>query len=297
MKFDEVCPPREDELVVVVGPTASGKTELAIRLAEKWGGEIVSADSVQIYRHFDIGSGKATKVERARVPHHIIDVRDPLDPLDASQFVDLADAAIQDIRARARTPIVCGGTYLWVKALVTGLAEGAPKDEAIRASHREAAEREGRASLHARLAEVDAASAARLHPNDLIRVSRALEVWELTGRTLSSIQDEHRFETTRHHARMLGVLRSPEELDLRIEKRVAGFLQDGFMDEVRDLVARGYRDARAMGSVGYREILAHLDGEIPEPELHSTIVRATRVFVRRQRTWLRDVNVSWISME
>lgn len=295
MKIDELAPPVGDELVVVVGPTASGKTELSLRLAEAWGGEIVGADSIQIYRYFDIGSGKATAAERARAQHHLIDVCDPDESLDAARFVALADAAITDIRARGRVPIVCGGTFLWVKALVSGLAEGAPHDDALRAAHRDIAAKEGRATLHARLAVIDPASAARLNPNDLVRVSRALEVFELTGRTLSEAHAAHGFATKRYAARFVGVHREREELDRAIAARVDGWLANGFVEEVKSLVDRGYRSARAMGSVGYREVLSHLDGELTDAELPASIVRSTRVFVRRQRTWLRDQPVHWIA--
>ncbi len=293
--FDDLAPPTPDELLVVVGPTASGKTELAVRLAERLGGEVVGADSVQVYRGFDVGSGKPTAEERRRAPHHLVDVADPLEPFDAQRFAALADQAIADIRARGRVPIVCGGTYLWVRALVRGLAPAPPADPAVRARHAAVAEAEGRAALHARLAAVDPESAARLAPNDFVRVSRALEVWELSGKPQSAWFAEHGFRATRHEARLVGVARPREEIDRRIEARTARWLAEGWVDEVRDLVARGYGEARAMGSVGYRQIQEHLAGTIPAEDLAGAIVRATRVFVRRQRTWLRDEPVAWVT--
>lgn len=290
-------PPAEDELLVVVGPTATGKTELAIRLASMFGGEVVGADSVQIYAGFDIGSGKPTAEELARAPHHLIGVADPLVPVEAQQFTAMAEGAIADIRARGRRPIVCGGTFLWVKALVWGLAPMPGADPVLRAEHARLAETEGRAALHARLAAVDPASAARLAPNDLVRVSRALEVLALSGKTMTTWQEEHGFRETRHRARLVGVHRSREELDARIARRTEAWLGGGWIDEVRGLVARGYGGARAMGSVGYREVLAFVEGRLPEPELAPAIVRSTRVFVRRQRTWLRDLPVEYVTME
>lgn len=282
---------------MVVGPTASGKTELAIRLAESHGGEVVGADSVQIYTGFDIGSGKPTPEEQARAPHHLVGVADPLEPIEARRFAEMAEAAIADIRGRGKVPIVCGGTFLWVKALVWGLAPMPGADPAIRAEHERLAETEGRAALHARLAAVDPESAARLSPNDLVRVSRALEVLALSGKTMSAWQKEHGFREARHRAQLVGVRRAPEELDARIARRTEVWLAGGWIEEVRGLVDRGYGAARAMGSVGYREVLAHVRGELPERELAAAVVRSTRVFVRRQRTWLRDLPVTYVTLE
>ena len=292
-----IAPPAEGELVVVVGPTASGKTELALRLAEAWGGEVVSADSVQIYRRFELGSGKPTAAERARAPHHLVDAVEPLAPMDAGRYAALADEAIAAIRTRGRVPVVCGGTFLWVKSLVSGLVEAAPRDEAMRDEHRAFAEREGRAALHARLAAVDPASAARLAPNDLLRVSRALEIHALTGRPMSAWHAEHGFRTERHPHRLVGVTRDREALDRRIEARVRGWLDAGWIDEVRAMLDDGLGEARAMGSVGFREVRDHLAGRLSEAELAPAIVRSTRVFVRRQRTWLRDAKVAWVDLE
>jgi tRNA dimethylallyltransferase len=294
----DVSPPEGEELLVVVGPTASGKTELAIRLAERFGGEIVSADSVQIVKHFDLGSGKPTNEERARAPHHLIDVADPLEPMDAALFARLADEAIAAIRARGHVPILAGGTYLWVKVLLQGLAEAAPRDDAVRQRHTRIAEEEGRAALHTRLAEIDPKSAARLAPNDLVRVSRALEVFELSGRPLSEWHASHAFATDRYRARLLTPARERSEIDARIEARARRWLEEGWLDEVQSLVERGYGEARAMGSVGYRQVRAFL-GTAPEARpsheaLLQEIVRGTRVFVRRQRTWLRDLKIQHI---
>jgi len=286
--------PSEDEILVVVGPTASGKTELAIELAETLGGEVIGADSVQIYRGFDVGSGKPTSAERLRAPHHLIDVADPRAPLDAQRFAELADSAIEGARSRGAVPIVCGGTFLWIKALISGLAPAPPADPAVRARHAAVVEAEGRAALHARLAVVDPESAARLAPNDFVRVSRALEMFELSGKPHSAWHAEHRFQGVRHRARLLGVARSREDLDRRIELRTAAWLEQGWIDEVARLSAAGLRDTRAMGSVGYRQVLDHLEGRLARDELAVSIVRATRVFARRQRTWLRDQSVLYV---
>jgi tRNA dimethylallyltransferase len=287
-------PPASDELLVVVGPTASGKTGLSIALSEALGGEVVGADSVQVYRRFDIGSGKPTEAERASARHHLIDIADADEPIDAARFARLADEAIADIRARGRTPIVCGGTFLWVKALLQGLAEGAPASPEIRERHRELAERDGRAALHAMLAAVDPASAARLNPNDLLRVSRALEVHELTGEPLSEIHARHQFAGARYRHRLIGLGHPREALAARIAARTDAWLSGGWLDEVRGLCDAGYGETRAMASVGYRQVREHLAGALSAEALPEAINRATRVFVRRQLTWLRDEPVTWL---
>jgi len=294
---DPFAGPDDDALLVVVGPTASGKTELALRLCARHGGEIVSADSVQVYRHFDLGTGKPTPEELTRAPHHLVDIVDPLEEMDAARFVELADAAIETVVARGRRPVVCGGTFLWVKALLRGLAPMPPADPALRAEHKAFAEASGRPALHARLAEVDPDAAARLAPNDLVRVSRALEVFALTGKTQTALHAEHQFLPRRHRARLIGVDRQREELDTRVRARVAGWLAQGWVDQVKDLRAHGYGEARAMDAVGFRQVCAHLDGELPADELEDAIVRATRTFIRRQRTWLRNEDVTYISLE
>ncbi len=279
-------------LICIVGPTASGKTTVAAEVASRVSGEIVTADSVQIYREFDIGSGKPTPEELALAPHHLVSAIDPMSHVDVARFVGLADAVIADIRDRDRIPIVCGGTFLWVKALVQGLAPAPPASDEARARHRAIVDKDGRGALHRELERVDRASAKRLHPNDVVRVSRALEVFETVGKKLSDIQAEHGFADARHPAKMFAVRRP--DLRERIEHRAAAFLRAGLVAEVRGLIDRGRGDARAMGSVGYREAAAHVRGELPESDLQNAIVRSTRVFARRQRTWLGHEDVTWV---
>ncbi len=283
-----------DEFPCVVGPTASGKTGLAIALAKALDGEILSIDSVQIYRRFDIGSAKPTPAEQAEVPHHLIDIVDGHDAIDAGTFAARADAAIADLRARNKRPILVGGTFLWMKGIVQGLAEAPRGDTAVRAELAALAEREGRAAVWEALAAVDPASAARLHPNDFVRTSRALEVFRLGGVPLSKLQEEHGFRQSRYPYKLLTPGRSTEELEGRLATRAAEALASGWIDETRALLADGYRSARPMGSVGYREVVSFVDGALPEAELLGAIVRSTRVFVRRQRTWLRDEPVTAI---
>ncbi len=284
----------EGGVVAVVGPTATGKTALALSLAERLGGEIIGADSVQIYRHFDVGSGKPTPSERDRAPHHLVDLIDPLEHVDAAAWAERAARTVAEVRARGRVPIVCGGTFLWVKALLFGLAEAPAGDAAVRARHAEVARTEGRGALHARLAAVDPECAARLHPNDFVRVSRALEVQELTGKPMSAWQKEHGFREPRVRAQLVGLSMDPTTLTERITSRARAWLAGGWIEEVESLLGRGYGDARAMGSVGYAEVRAMLAGEMPREDLELAVVRATRVFARRQRTWLKQADVAWI---
>ena len=283
-------------LLCIVGPTASGKSALALGLARELGGEILSADSMQIYRGFDIGTGKPSAEERQQVPHHLLDVAEPLENWDAARWASEASRLIAEVRGRGRVPIVCGGTFLWVRALIYGLAEAPRGDDELRARHRVWAEREGRAALHARLAEVDAPSAARLAPNDFVRVSRALEVFELTGTPLSQLQSAHGFREPRFAVRLLGVERQRAEQDQLIATRVRAMLAAGWVREVEGLIAAGQGEARAMQSVGYRQIFEALTAGKASGDdvLSEAIVRATRVFARRQRTWLRDQPVEWL---
>ena len=247
-------------VVAIVGPTASGKTAVALALAERLGGEIISADSRQVYRHLDIGTAKPTPAERARVPHHLLDVADPDETFDAARFRATALAAVDDVTGRGRPVIVCGGTGLYLRALLRGLFPAPPRAPELRAQLHAVEEREPGA-LHRRLARVDPEAAERLHPRDLLRIVRALEVETLTGRPISAWHSEHRFQGGGLDARVLGCRRSPEELAARIEERCEAMLAQGLLDELRGLWARGYApELASLQSVGYREMGAHLRG-------------------------------------
>jgi tRNA dimethylallyltransferase len=226
----------------------------------------------------------------------LIDVIEPDEPMDAARFAELAELAIADIRARGKRPIVCGGTFLWVRALIHGLLPAPPADSAIRARHQARATEVGRAGLHQDLARVDPEAATRLAPNDFVRVSRALEVFELTGVRMSEWQAAHGFKGVRHVARLLGVRRDKEELDRRILARCQTMLRAGWLDESEQLLARGFADTRPFASVGYRQVALALQAGKPIDfnELELLIYRATRIFARRQRTWLRDQPIEWL---
>jgi len=282
------------KLLVVAGPTASGKTAAGLHLAREIGGELVGADSVQVYRGFDIGSAKPTAEELDGVPHHLIDVIDPDEAIDAMMYAHLADACIAETARRGKVPIVVGGTGLWLRALVRGLVDVPPPDPAIRGALEAEAEARGAPALHARLAAIDPLCAEAIHPNDALRIVRALEVFEQTGRPLGELRKEHALGAPRYDA--LFVVLGPEKEDLRerIEARRDAMLEAGWIDEVRRLLGRWPRTARAFGSVGYREIVAHLEDGVSLEDTKRRIAKVTRTYARRQANWFRaEPGVDW----
>lgn len=273
-------------VIAIVGPTAAGKTALAVRIAERLGGEIVSCDSLQVYRELDIGSAKPSAEERARAPHHLLDVAQPDEHFSAARYVTLADRAIAAIQDRGRPALVAGGTGLYLRALRFGLFEGPAADEALRA-RLYAEESLAPGSLHRRLLGVDPPSAARISPTDLVRIVRALEIFELTGTPLSRHHASHRREL--RHAMRVWVLDPPGEvLRPRIAVRVEQMLASGLVEETRRLLDRYGPNLKALGAVGYREVRAHLNGELGSSELAAAIVSSTRKYAKRQRTWFRS---------
>lgn len=279
--------PEGIRIVAVLGPTASGKSTLALALAERLGGEIVACDSQQVYIGMDIGTAKPTREERRRVPHHGLDLVHPDEPFHAARWAALARAAIKSIAARGRLPIVVGGTGLYYRALTTGLFEAPPADPALRARHREIYEREGNAPLRARLAEVDPEAAAAIQPRDFVRTSRALEVYEQTGIAITTLRRQA--ERPRDLAPIALVLDpAQEELRARIEARFAAMLAAGFLDEVRALRAAGYgAGLKPMQALGYKQLGAVLDGTATLAEATVETIGATVAYARRQRTWFK----------
>lgn len=275
-------------LLVLTGPTASGKTAAAVRLAQHFGGELVGADSVQVYRGFDIGASKPKADELHGVAHHLLDVRDASQPLDAAEFARLADAAIADVRARGKLPIVVGGSGLWLRALLRGLVAAPAVDAELRARLDAEAVQEGAARLHARLAQIDPQAAAQIHPNDRVRIVRALEVFEQTGRPLGALRGAHALGAPRYRALRVVLELPADELGRRIEQRTGAMIAEGFEAEVRQLLERYGRAARPLGAVGYREMVAHVCDGVALEETVRAINRATRIYARRQRTWLRS---------
>jgi tRNA dimethylallyltransferase len=278
------------ECFVVAGPTACGKTELALALAERFPLEIVSMDSAMVYRGMDIGTAKPAPALRRRVAHHLIDVRDPVEVYSAGEFCADAARAIADIRARGRVPLVVGGTMLYLRALREGLAPLPRAEPALRAEIDAEAARIGWPAMHARLMAIDPATAARLAPGDRQRVQRALEIHALTGRPLSELQRSNVGQPVVSMYRMALMPPDRAELAQRIAARFDAMIEAGFIAEVRALMARGDLSAAApaMRAVGYRQIWAHLAGSIDWAEARGAAIAATRQLAKRQLTWLRS---------
>jgi tRNA dimethylallyltransferase len=270
-----------------VGPTASGKSALGLELARRHGGEIVSCDSLQVYRGLDIGSAKSTREERASVPHHLLDVVEPDAVFSAADYARLARQAVAAIRARGRLPIVAGGTGLYLRALLHGLFEGPSRDAALRARLERIADRFGDARLHRLLRRVDPQAAERTHPNDRVRLVRAIEVFALTGRPLTS---QHRETGPALEGPQLLVGLAPDRVRLReaVEKRTRQMLERGLLEEVRGLLARfGEPPPRPLAAIGYRQAVAVLRGALAPDAAEQEIVTETMRFAKRQMTWFR----------
>ena len=283
---------RERPVVVLTGPTASGKTGAGVSLARALDAEIVSVDSGLVYRRLDIGTAKPTLAERGGVPHHLIDVREPWEPYSAADFVAAAVRLIGEIRARGRTPLLVGGTLLYVRALERGLAPLPPADERVRADIAAEAARRGWPALHAELARVDRRAAARIHPNDRQRLQRALEVYRLTGVALGELQRRTRAPLARAPLVLALAPERREWLHERIARRLDAMVAEGFLDEVRALRSEPLVHAGlpAMRSVGYRQAFEHLDGgERSDDDWVARARAATRRLAKRQLTWLRGV--------
>lgn len=291
-------PPPSDArppVVVLTGPTATGKSALALELAERFDAEIVNADSMQVYRYLDIGTAKPTLAERARVPHHLFDVVTPDVHYNAGRYAREARAAAAVIHARARPVLLVGGTGLYVRAFLHGLVhEGGSADAELRASleaaHARALDEGDPTRLHRRLAEEDPASAERIHPNDLRRIVRALEILERTGRAPSLVRSEQGFADEPYRVLHLALDLPVAELDARIDERCVRMVEGGLLQEVRSLVERGYGpELRPLQAIGYRHMWPVEQGADTLANALLAMQRDTRRFARRQRTWLRGV--------
>lgn len=282
-------------LLVIGGPTASGKTTLAIELAKRLDGEIVSADSMQIYKHMNIGSAKPDEEEKQGVPHHLLDVCEPTENFSLGDYLVLAREAIEDISLRGKLPVVAGGTGLYINSLINNIELTEEQDTSeIRARLTAFAEENGSDALFERLREVDPESAERIHPNNIKRVMRALEIFESTGKTMTETLKESKKPPV-YNAVQYAINHDREVLYDRINKRVDIMLEQGLVDEVRSLAQMGCtRDNTSMQGIGYKEVLDHLEGKLSLGEMAEEIKQATRRYAKRQITWFKRNDMIWL---
>jgi tRNA dimethylallyltransferase len=283
--------------LIICGPTGVGKTAFSIALAQKFGGEIVGADSMQIYRQMDIGTAKPSAAERSTVAHHLVDIVDPDAPFDAQKYAETAIQIVSKLTAHGIIPLVVGGTGLYIKALVFGLFDAESANADLRERLKREAQAKGALPLYERLTAVDPDTARKLHPNDTHRVIRALEIYEISGAPLSAYHRRHRFQQRRLETLTLGLHMDREQLYQRIDARVDAMLNAGLLDEVRRLLDDGYSpDLKSMQSIGYRHMINFLHGRMNWEEAVRTLKRDTRRYAKRQLTWFKAVpDIVWLS--
>jgi tRNA dimethylallyltransferase len=286
----------DQRLITIVGPTASGKSKLAIDLAAHIDAEIISADSMQVYKYMDIGTGKSSSEDRQRIPHHLVDIIFPDEDFSAAHYKERARAVIDVLVRRGKNIIVAGGTGLYIRALINGLFPSPAPDYSMRGEMKEKAERLGNVFLWNELKELDPVSASRLHPHDTVRIIRALEVQRQTGFPLSQWQEKHSFGDSPYRVLQIGLMRSREDINRRIEKRVDRMVRRGLEGEVKSLLDMGYgRRLKSMQGLGYKQMAEYLQGERGFDEAIYLIKRETKAYAKRQFTWFRaDRALKWV---
>ncbi|MCE2394669.1 tRNA (adenosine(37)-N6)-dimethylallyltransferase MiaA [Candidatus Poribacteria bacterium] len=285
-------------LICIVGPTAVGKTEIAIQLAQHLDAEIMSLDSRQIYREMDIGTAKPTPDQRQAVPHHLIDCVDVDQPFSVAEYQRLADSTIKEIHERGKQGMAVGGAGLYFRGLIDGLFDGPGADVEIRVKLQREADEHGNVALHERLRQCDPETANRVHPNNRVKVVRALEVYELTGKPISALQQQWKRNKPRYPFRAFGLNMPRETLYRRIEDRADQMVAAGLIEEVKRLLDQGYpRNCVAMQSFGYKELIDHLDGKCTLDEAIALLKQNTRRFAKRQLTWFcNDPRIEWLGI-
>jgi tRNA dimethylallyltransferase len=285
------------KIVIILGPTGTGKTDLSLKLAPELNAEIISADSMQVYRFMDIGTAKPSPGERARVRHHLIDIVDPDEDFNAARFAGKAGEIIRRLGTEGRAVLVVGGTGLYIRALTGGLIDGPSPDRELRRRLREDLKKYGAAHLHARLKELDATAAGRIGVNDAVRIIRALEVYERGGESISKKQETHGFQHGQYDFLKIGLQLPRQELYDRINRRCEDMIERGIVDEVRNLLSRGYEEkARALHFLGYKHIIGYIGGRLTLEEALRLMQRDTRNFAKRQITWFRaEKDIEWFS--
>ena len=290
---------QKPKIVVIAGPTASGKTSLAIELALAFGGEIVNADSMQVYRGMDVGTAKPDSAERKRVPHHLMDVVDPDEDFNAAIYRSLAIPVLREIHSRGRVPFVVGGTGLYIRVLLGGVIHSPPMDPELRSGLREELALKGPVVLHGRLKELDPESAQRIHPHDRVRILRALEIIHLSKRRLSSLVKDHRFGDNPFRALKICLQIERERLYHQINERCVRMIQSGLAREAADLLKKGYSPAlKPMTGLGYRHMVGVLEGRWDMDTALRKLQSDTRRYAKRQLTWFRaDPENIWLKVE
>jgi tRNA dimethylallyltransferase len=285
--------------ILILGVTASGKGKLAFEIAKAIGGEIVSIDSMKVYRRMDIGTAKPSAQNRQQIPHHLIDVVEPSEAFSVGRFVELAEAKIKDILARNKPVVAVGGTAMYIKALLYGLFEGAGTDETLRDQIKTRIENEGLERLHHELSIIDPAAAQRIHANDAKRIIRALEVYQLTGRPISSFQQQFDSAGTVDEWVIIGLKREKTDASHRINMRVKRMIEEGLVDEVKGLLAEKQPlSQQARCAIGYAEIIDHLEGMIGLEEAIELIKKNSRQLAKAQRTWFKTFrSVQWLDVK
>lgn len=279
---------------MIVGPTAVGKSEVAIELAKRINGEIVSCDSRQVYKYLNIGTAKPTKEERKKIPHYLIDIIEPDEEFNAFLYARKAHAAISRIHRKRKIPILVGGSGLYVRAAIDGIFLGAKKNKEIRAR----LEKFSSSNLYKKLKKVDSETASRLHPHDKVRIVRALEVYELTGQPIAALQEISKGKKPNYDLIMIGLKRKREELYQRINQRVEEMIEEGLIKEVESLLEKGFsKDLIGLKGLGYKEIIGYLKGEYDLKEAIRLLKRNTRRFAKRQLTWFKqDKRIHWLEI-
>lgn len=295
MNSDKLKP----KVIVICGPTGVGKTSVALELAKTFNGEIINADSMQIYRHMDIGTAKPTTSEQALILHHMINIVNPDDHFDAATYAKQAYQVILKLHKKGITPFVVGGTGLYIKALLQGLFKAGASDPNIRKGLAEEAKLQGSGFLYKRLSQCDPEAAQGLHPHDTFRIIRALEVYKLTGKPISEHQQGHGFVDRPFHAIKIGLEMDRKVLYDGINRRVEAMIAAGFIDEVKKLLGRGYAaDLKSMQAIGYRHLVDYIKGNISWDETMRTLKRDTRRYAKRQLTWFKvDSEIIWTEPE
>jgi tRNA dimethylallyltransferase len=287
----------KEKLLVLIGPTAVGKTKLSIELAKKYNGEIISGDSMQIYKHMDIGTAKIQSAEMEGIAHHLLDIKEPDENFSVAEFQQLVREKITDIHKRGKLPMLVGGTGLYIQSVIYDYQFSETcSDDAFRKELEEKALERGNEYIHSLLKQIDPVSAERMHPNNVRRVIRALEVYHCTGKTTSESQQNQEQELL-YNVALIGLTMDRDLLYERINARVHSMLQDGLLEEVKALYDQGIRDVQSIQAIGYKEIYEYLDGFVSLDEAVENLKQNSRRYAKRQLTWFRNkMDVNWFDM-